>query len=436
MLSSATRRMHDLRRRLAPGLRTMRVLRDAFPVTLRGQVLVALGVAALSGPAYGTLDLVSFVAGWAALLLTGSCLLAVVGVGVATFVRLRPTGRDRPLEMETGRSTPSGFAMRFRRGMPLVRLDARPIEPAGIEAQMREQGDRLEEWLTAACRGEHGSVLRRLVCEDAFGLCRIAVHRRDPLALFVEPHVGALGRLHALPGFVGGEERPHPMGLDDGDRTELRRYVAGDSVRFVHWKLYARTRQWMVRIPERALSVARRAAGYLVAGESDEASAGAARAAVQSGALGHEWVFGADGSNELARDVRHARALVVSSAAARDQGGLGLASFAARVERTGPASFVLFVPSEPGPWLDRVVAFCRARPARVRVVVGLDGLPVPPPPRWRRWLMRTTVPPQRHGIDSVLHALHRAGASVLLLDRATGRAHVGPRWLAATRTAA
>ena len=82
----------------------------------------------------------------------------------------------------------------------------------------------------------------------------------------VLPHLGGIRRLPVLTSLTGGEEFPHPMGLEDGDRVELRRYVPGDSARFIHWKVFGRTRKLMVRVPERALSRARRTVAYLVAG--------------------------------------------------------------------------------------------------------------------------------------------------------------------------
>ena len=84
------------------------------------------------------------------------------------------------------------------------------------------------------------------------------------------------------------------MGLEDGDRLELRRYTAGDPVRFMHWKVLSRTRKLMVRTPERALSVARRMAAFLIAGERDDASAAAARLALERRLLGSDWLFGTD----------------------------------------------------------------------------------------------------------------------------------------------
>ena len=71
----------------------------------------------------------------------------------------------------------------------------------------------------------------------------------------------------------------------------------------------------MVRAPEQAISPARRTIAYLITGEGDEASAGVARAAIESGAFGSSWVFGADGTTEVARD--RAQALEVLAAQLR-----------------------------------------------------------------------------------------------------------------------
>ena len=98
-----------------------------------------------------------------------------------------------------------------------------------------------------------------------------------------------------------------------GDRVELRRYVPGDSARFIHWKVFGRTRKLMVRVPERALSRARRTVAYLVAGAHDEAAAAAARAAIEEEALGTDWQFAADGSPEATSDRSEAIHKVMAS---------------------------------------------------------------------------------------------------------------------------
>ena len=74
------------------------------------------------------------------------------------------------------------------------------------------------------------------------------------------PRLAGLSRMPALSSLASGDAAPHPMGLEDGDRLELRRYMPGDPARFIHWKVLSRTRRLMVRTPERALSLARRTA--------------------------------------------------------------------------------------------------------------------------------------------------------------------------------
>ncbi|MFW6023271.1 MAG: DUF58 domain-containing protein, partial [Myxococcota bacterium] len=265
---------------------------------------------------------------------------------------------------------------------------------------------------------------RRIVVQDAFGLARLAVRQRDPLALRVVPDVGALGQMPVLQSFAGGEEHPHPMGLEDGDRIELRRYVPGDPARFIHWKVFGRTRRLVVRMPERALSRARRVVAYLVAGGDDDATAGAARVATQTGALGADWTFAADGTDGEVRTPVEALEVIVRSVKARAEGAAGLRHFLDRAERQGPAAVVVFAPPVPGAWLDRVVASARARRGRMRAVIAVDGLrPGGPGPWWRRLLVaaRSEAGASLLELEQVVRALEGAGCEVVLLDRPTGK---------------
>jgi hypothetical protein len=183
----------------------------------------------------------------------------------------------------------------------------------------------------------------------------------------------------------------------------------------------------MIRVPERALSRARRTLVYQVAGEGDEASAGAARVAIEERAFGDDWTFSADGAPGDATHVVDAVRFVVRSRAHRDRTGLGLSAFVERAERKGPAALVVFAPASPGPWLPRVLAVVRRRPNRVRVVIGVDGLEATPPRAFFRRLLWTTPAPhgsRRSGLQDVLSTLGRERLDVVVLDRVTGR-HVG-----------
>jgi hypothetical protein len=267
-------------------------------------------------------------------------------------------------------------------------------------------------------------IRRRLVIEDVFGLSRIAFRSDDPIFLAVLPHAGGLREMPLLVSLSGGDDIPHPMGIDDGDRVEIRRYAPGDPARFIHWKVFGRTRKLMVRMPERALTRARRTVAYLVAGRNDEASAAAARVAIESGALGPDWVFGADGTPGEADEPVGALERVIRSVEAKEKGALALRAFVERAEKAGPAALVLFVPPEPGPWLDRVVALLQARSGRSRVVVATDAISTVRP---RHWLARLFLrAPARvgtpvEGLDRVTRALAGTRAQLVVVDRASGR---------------
>ncbi len=418
--------------------RALRRLADYVPVTPLG-LLVGLGAgAALKWLAYPELDLVWLVVGYAALGLLASALLAVViGALWMKIATLPPKhGEVERRTTETGRSLPTGFTAPSLFLLPLVQIQWTWEQPADAEVTTTKQRLRLREEVRLKRRGHVHGVRRRIVIQDAFGLARLAIRQTDPIELTVVPHAGKLGEAPLLVSLSGGDERPHPMGVDDGDRVELRRYVPGDPARFIHWKVFGRTRRLMVRVPERALSPAHRTVAYQVAGREDEASAAAARVAIETGSFGPDFRFGADGSSSDTDRVDEAVQMIVRSSDASEAGGRGLDAFVKRAERQGPASLVVFVPPRPGDWLAHVVATVKPRAPRSRIVVTTDGIDADPKPAmWRRALM---LPASREGtpadeLEAVIAALSATRAEVIVLDRRTGR-RLGARHRAAMRT--
>ena len=77
----------------------------------------------------------------------------------------------------------------------------------------------------------------------------------------------------------------HPSGQPEGDRMEIRPYAPGDSVKNIIWKVYARSRQLNVRLPEHSVFQSKKTLAFLLTSENDEAAAAVARVALQSGAL-------------------------------------------------------------------------------------------------------------------------------------------------------
>jgi hypothetical protein len=308
------------------------------------------------------------------------------------------------------------------RFFPLTQLHWQWLSPVGVRVQHVARGGRLHEQVSASDRGKHERIERRVIVEDPFGLARVAFRLVEVRQVRVLPRVGGLRHLPPLVSLAAGTDLPHPMGLEDGDRVELQRYASGDPARFIHWKVFARTRRLMVRKPERAVAVARRCAAFYIAVPEDDATAAVARLALERGLLGADWAFGTDLDVGGTARVDAALAALVTSVSARELGGVGLRPFLAQVEKQGPASVVVFAPAQPGPWLDLVISAAQRR--QVRAVIGVDGVLTAIRRRWwARWL---TVPAQPAGapaavLEQVLAKLGRAGVSVVVLDRGTGR---------------
>jgi hypothetical protein len=410
-------------------------LREWCPLTLRGLGVIASTGFALWLYGFQALDRVWYVAGVG---LIGLCAVSLLSVLVATLrmgLWLSSAGSrqlsqkqvvtgDR-LFAETRRPVATGFRVPRLRFWPFVEPRIEWFEPSYGEVQESREGALVAEHVRLWDHAEVRGVTRRVLVRDVFGLASITLRHRATLDLAVLPHAGALRSLPLLRSLAGGDDMPHPMGIAQGDRLELRRYAPGDPARFIHWKVYARTQKLVVRMPERALARAHRVAAFLIAGEQDAASAAAARVALEEAAFGTDFCFGADGSPEPARNLEPALSAIRRSSAARAQSGKDLGSFVAKVEQEGPASFVLFVPPVLGPAVEAVRRMVAAQGHPVRVVIGIDGLSTQGSAQW--WSRLTLK--HRGGaqipltvLREVLSAYRRMNCDVVVLDRESGRA--------------
>jgi len=387
---------------------------DVWPFTALGMALAVVAPVALLKFGFEKLDLVLLVLGYG-----GIGLLAIATVLVATSAlglwwQLRRTSvRWSSSTLETGAPLPTGFSLPSLRWLPLVQVHWTWVSPDADVADAVAERGRLREHVTLLRRGIYPSITRRVVVQDAFGLSRVAFQ-----------HCGGIRRLPVLTSLTGGEEYPHPMGLEDGDRVELRRYVPGDSARFIHWKVFGRTRTLMVRTPERALSRARRTVAYLVAGAHDEAAAAAARAAIEEGVLGVDWQFAADGSAGATSDCSEALHKVMTSSGFADHSGSGIKRFLAEVDPRGPAALVVFAPPTMGAWLDEMRSLTMRRYGRVRVVIAVDAVhDSTDQSRWRRWLLTPlgSSGVERGDLERVGRVLGQLRCEVVIIDRVSGR---------------
>jgi uncharacterized protein (DUF58 family) len=403
-------------------------VRNLFPLTLRGTGLALSATAGLTLLGYRAMDQVWYVAGLGMLALVA---LSVLLVGAATLrvqLALRRMSVAQPLEpknVDTRTSIASGFVLPSLRFWPLVELELEISAPPDLKAELRTRHAWLEEELSPRDHGELRAVTRAVAIRDVFGLSRMTLEREGRVSLDVLPHAGALRSLPLLRSLAGGDDIPHPMGIAQGDRLDLRRYAPGDPARFIHWKAFARTRRLVVRVPERALSRAHRVAAYLVAGDDDGASAAVARVALEEGGFGDDFRFGADGTAAPCTRVADSLSAIRRSAAARREPAAGLSAFLRAVEKEGPVSLVLFVPAQHARALAAIrdVVMKRSRPPRI--VIGIDGLiSNVQEPLWKRaaFVARAESRISAISLRRALADYRAMGAEVLVLDRESGRA--------------
>ncbi len=418
--------------------RRARRIADLFPITPLGLAVGGASYGVLQHYGYKQRDLVLFAVSALGLLLVGVAIVVAALAALVVFRSARAAHGDGRLALECGRFAPTGFSIRALWFVPFATV-AWTWSELRVEVRQQRLRGRLHETVRATRRGVAPRIRRRFEVGDVFGLARIQFEVAESRDVRLLPSVGALRQVHVIRGLSSGSDASASAGKPEGDPFDTRRYAPGDPIRFVLWKVFAKSRNLIVRTPERAESPVEHTVAYLVTGSSDEPAAGAARLALELGAFGNDWRIGADGMDAEARTRDGALDLVTRSASVSDSlAGTGLAHF---VERAGALGrLVVFVPPRPGPWLPKVRAAVRELKGKVDFVVGTDGIA-----RGSKVLRALSrAEPSGGGeqavpIDELLKVVKALeggtnGARVVVVDRRTGHAYL-PEHLAGRKQA-
>ncbi|MBL8677723.1 MAG: DUF58 domain-containing protein [Myxococcales bacterium] len=349
---------------------------DPIPCTPLGLAVLIGAGCALYFLGVKHVDLVVLAMSGVALAVAVLSTLAVSLTALALKLSLRRSlaKESGTLPLECGFPSRVGFSVSSLWWVPFVSVSWKWLSPLASVRTVRERR-RLFEESTPARRGLYDNVVRRVEIQDPFGLARCAFRVTDPRAVRALPSVGALKRVEVVRTLAPGEDISNPKGGPDGERADMRAYAPGDPIKFVLWKVFARTGNLVLRAPERAFSPAKQTTAYLVTGVSDEAAAGVARLLVETNSLGSKWVLGADGSDDDARGPQQAMELIARSGSTKpEDGALGLGGFLKRHATSG-GRIVVIVPAMPGPWLDRArAAVAAAGSSAVEFIVCTDGV--------------------------------------------------------------
>ena len=415
-----------------------------FPLTSGGIGMTLVCLAALRGFGYGRMDLVVFALTICGLSIVGITLLMVLVSGLLLRSRINHYLDNQPtssLQAEAGYPNESGLALPAWRWLPLMSLQWQVILPPRVNTRVRfnDNTAHLDEEITPAQRCLVSHVVRRFELRDVLGLCRFSWRVSTPANWQVLPQTGSLRTLPVLRSMDAEDGIPNMAGVPEGDRMDIRRYAPGDSTRDILWRVYARNRHLNVRLPERSVFYTERTLAYLISGPEDEAAAGVARFVISRGALGSPWIFGADGSDQVASHSAAAMPLIAGSA---DADHYGLDEFLASQGTSGQSlACIVFVPATSGPWLQRLQQTLARHPGPFTIVLAADGLRSErnagaESPAWLRSLgllwsksLQTLVldnPEASPGVDTrqvaaIMDDLSRRHARVVLVDRLSGQ---------------
>ncbi len=393
--------------------RALRELVARWPLTGAGGWLAGAGaLAAWTGLGGGPVPV--GVAG--GLLLAAVALAGAWVLAAARRVRTALAAPLRGLQLEEGVEVGAGEPPTWPWWMAPVEVTWRWVGPVA-EARVIETVVGRRERVRPVRRGRYREVVRAVEVRDGLGLVAVRFQVAAPAAGVVMPSVGRLSALSLEVGRAGGDGVPHPDGDPVGDLVDVRAYAPGDPIRYVLWKVYARTQRVVVRSPEKALAPVTELRAWLVAGPGDDAAAGAAWVAVC--AASGPWRLGADGVGSTATTREEAVALLAASAdTPADAQGAGLLGFLGEGAGLGAT---VFVPGRPGPWLPRVVDALGRASATTDVLVVVDAVAAPGA---RAWWRRPVAPDpravSREELGEVVRALGRAARSVRVVRRADG----------------
>jgi len=405
-----------------------------FPFTATGAAFLTIFATAMW--VYGVLvrDLVLLVAGLGGGLVLAVLLLSTLLSAAISYSRSRRAATPGELDLDTGIPQPTGFRLRRPRFIPFAVLDWQWVDDGTGETAARVEletdGGDLVEMASPARRCIVKRIVRRFSVRDLFGLTEISWRRREDVLLRVLPYRGMLSQMPPPAGMAEGDDLSDPYAEPKGDRVEMRQYAPGDPLRMVLWKVYARSGKMMVRTPERSVAERKRGCAYLVTSPKDDATAAAARVAIERGLLGDDWSFAADGVDREADNRDEAFEIIARSGEARPEDRAArLGAFLASREAEGYQFCLLFIPPDDAAW--DAVAAQSAATATMRVqVLTAAGEIVPddaPPKTLTGRLARWLIKPQTSDGVTLTDVRARAAAvrglaqELIVVERSTGR---------------
>jgi hypothetical protein len=430
-------RLNRLNQHFEPVTALAQRLREHFPLTVQGVITLTLILLALQVFGYGAMDLVVFALTICAIAILMFCLFCVIFGGLMQQLRVRrqllPTVTPgRPVKLEAGFPNETGFSLAELGYLPLIKISWQVIYPDHLHTRLRHDAEQnlLIEEIIPHKRCKTSRITRLFTVSDVLGFCRYSWRQSQQIDLMALPRSNSIKTLPILRSLTAEDGIPSPSGNPEGDRMEIRPYVPGDSVRNIMWKNYARNRQLNVRLAEKSVFQSNRTLAYLLSSDNDEAAAAVARVALEAGALGDDWMFGADGTESACDNLESALVCVAASRALDEPFGYGLDDFLRQHGSQAGSHCIVFTAAETGPWIDALKHSITRFRGQFSLVLATDGFREPDEVVfWRRLLFKRVdhvatsaiqAPSGRLELGQLLTEISQLVESTLVVDRTTG----------------
>jgi hypothetical protein len=395
-----------------------------FPLTARGAVLIVATVAALQYLALQQHDRLILAACVGCLFLLVVLALTVFAVGI--WLRFSELAFGTGIEAMESVPRATGLILKYVPSIPCLLVDIKWLNCEDVDVTLIPRHDGYHETITPRQRQQRSEVIRQFEVGDLFGLCRVKFQRTFPQSIRIEPFPAARSSISYLHRDQQGDDLAHPNGKPHGDLIEMRHYRPGDPLKLVLWKHYARTRQLLVRQPENSIACLSQTIACFVAGSGDQASAGVARAMMTELAQsGEELLFQADGASSPTECAPEATQQIILSADVRSQGGTVIAAIGKLIGSNAIRHCIAFVPSRPGPWIDRLLAAKSASQLQIDAIIGVDSGDTSHQRRFvPKWALRRedTATPRADDVLTVVEHLAAAGIQTRVIHRRSGQA--------------
>ncbi|MDX1491891.1 MAG: DUF58 domain-containing protein [Pseudohongiellaceae bacterium] len=410
---------------------------EKLPFTTQGLSVLLVAIIALRVFGFARMDLVVFAIAICALAIIGFTFITVVLGGLILRHRIIHQLEMRQLlskaptraKVEAGYPNETGFTLDTMAWLPLVSVHWEIVSPNAIETRNKLSRDEehWEEEILPLRRCRTQTITRRFTIRDVLGFCQFSWRFTQEMSLTVLPKRSNLTQLPILRSLSAEDGIPDPSGNPEGDRMETRPYAPGDSVRNIMWSAYAKTRDLNVRLPERSVFHNHRTLAYLISSDQDEAAAAAARVAVEIGALGDDWVLGADGSTESSTQVNSALALIAGSRQSGTEHPMGLGHFLQKHHKQGAGHCVVFAGADFGHLVPQLEASTRAQHYKITLVLATDGISDEQAASlWHKLWYRPTKhagivkQTTREQLSRLLTEVGHLVESIIIVDRVTG----------------